>query len=102
MKFDLANKKAIVTGGGSGIGRAIAMALAGQGAEVHILEVNAKPAKETAAEIKATGGDAQAHACDVSNQKDVIKTVAGISADRPIDILINNAGIAHIGNVELT
>jgi len=51
------------------------MALAEQGAEVNILEINAKPAKETAAEIKATGGYAQAHTCDISNQKDVIKTV---------------------------
>ena len=52
MKFDLTDKKALVTGGGSGIGKAIAIALAEQGAEVHILELNEKPAKDTAAEIK--------------------------------------------------
>jgi len=102
VKFDLTDKRALVTGGGSGIGKAISIALAEQGAEVHILEVNAIPAKETAAEIKATGGKAQAHACDVSKQKEVIKTVNAITADGAIDILINNAGIAHIGNVELT
>ncbi|MBT8291671.1 MAG: SDR family oxidoreductase [Eudoraea sp.] len=102
MKFNLTNKRALVTGGGSGIGKAISIALAEQGAEVHILEVNAIPAKETTAEIKATGGKAQAHACDVSKQKEVIKTVNAITADGAIDILINNAGIAHIGNVELT
>jgi 2-keto-3-deoxy-L-fuconate dehydrogenase len=102
VKFDLTGKKAIVTGGGSGIGRAIAMVLAEQGAEVNILEVNAKPAKETAAGIKAMGGKANAFACDVSNQKDVLKIVEAITENGAIDILINNAGIAHIGNVELT
>ena len=102
MKFNLTNKRALVTGGGSGIGKAISIALAEQGADVHILEVNKIPAKETAAEIKAKGGMAQAHACDVSNQKEVIKTINSIAAEGAIDILVNNAGIAHIGNVELT
>ncbi|UCD62214.1 MAG: glucose 1-dehydrogenase [Flavobacteriaceae bacterium] len=102
MKFNLTDKRALVTGGGSGIGKAISIALAEQGADVHILEVNKIPAKETAAEIKATGGKAQAHACDVSKQKEVLNTVNAITADGAIDILINNAGIAHIGNVELT
>jgi 2-keto-3-deoxy-L-fuconate dehydrogenase len=102
VKFDLTGKKAIVTGGGSGIGRAIAIVLAEQGAEVNILEVNAKPAEETAAEIKAKGGKANAYACDVSNQKDVLKIVEAITKNGAIDILINNAGIALIGNVELT
>ena len=102
MKFDLTDKRALVTGGGSGIGKAISIALAEHGAEVHILEVNKIPAKETAAEIKAKGGMAQAHACDVANQKDVIKTINAIAAEGAIDILVNNAGIAHIGNVELT
>ena len=102
MKFDLTDKRAVVTGGGSGIGKAISIALAEQGAEVHILEVNKIPAKETAAEIKAKGGMAQAHACDVAKQKGVIKTIKAIAAEGAIDILVNNAGIAHIGNVELT
>jgi NAD(P)-dependent dehydrogenase (short-subunit alcohol dehydrogenase family) len=102
VKFDLTDKRALVTGGGSGIGKAISIALAEQGAEVHILEVHKIPAKETAAEIKAKGGMAQAHICDVANQKDVIKTISAIAAEGAIDILVNNAGIAHIGNVELT
>ena len=102
MKFDLTDKRALVTGGGSGIGKAISIALAEQGAEVHILDLNKIPAKETAAEIKAKGGMAQAHACDVAKQKGVIKTIKAIAAEGAIDILVNNAGIAHIGNVELT
>ena len=102
MKFNLTDKRALVTGGGSGIGKAISIALAEQGADVHILEVNAIPAKETASEIKAKGGKAQAHTCDVSNQKEVVKIVEVIKSYGAIDILINNAGIAHIGNVELT
>jgi NAD(P)-dependent dehydrogenase (short-subunit alcohol dehydrogenase family) len=102
LKFNLTDKRALVTGGGSGIGKAISIALAEQGADVHILEVNAIPAKETASEIKAKGGKAQAHTCDVSNQKEVVKIVEVIKSYGAIDILINNAGIAHIGNVELT
>jgi NAD(P)-dependent dehydrogenase (short-subunit alcohol dehydrogenase family) len=102
LKFNLTDKRALVTGGGSGIGKAISIALAEQGADVHILEVNSIPAKETASEIKAKGGKAQAHTCDVSNQKEVVKIVEVIKSYGAIDILINNAGIAHIGNVELT
>lgn len=102
MKFSLEGKDAIITGGGSGIGKAIAIALAQQGATVHILELNEAPAQETAKEIQASNGKAFAHTCDVSNQKEVLQVIGGIIADKPLDILINNAGIAHIGNVETT
>lgn len=100
MKFSLKGKKAIITGGGSGIGKAISLALAEQGAAIHILELNPENASITVKEIKDKGGKATAHQCDVANPKEVQDTL--ISIDDGIDILINNAGIAHIGNLEET
>ncbi|MFD2719622.1 SDR family NAD(P)-dependent oxidoreductase [Hymenobacter monticola] len=97
--FSLANKTAVVTGSGSGIGKAIALVLAGQGALVHLLERNVEAAQAVVAEITAAGGQARAHSCDVSQQADVLATFQQIG---PLDILVNNAGIAQIGNVEKT
>lgn len=102
MKFDLANKRAIITGGGSGIGKAIALNLAGQGATIHILEMNLENGLETVAEIKNIGGNAIAYQCNVVSQEDVIKVINTIAENGGIDILINNAGIAHVGNIENT
>ncbi len=102
MKLDLNNKIAIVTGGGSGIGRAISMALAENGAEVHILELREEAATAVVAEIENKGGSAKGHACNVAIQSDVINIIDKIGNDTGIDILINNAGIACIGNVEKT
>ena len=99
-KFSLKGKTAIVTGGGSGIGKAISKTFALQGAKVHILDFNLEAAKETVAEISAFGEKAEAHKCDVSNQKNVNAIIKKISEIGLISILINNAGIAHIGNVE--
>lgn len=102
MKFDLSNKTAIVTGGGSGIGKAISKNLAAHGAKVHIFELKTESAQKTVDEIEAEGGSASVHACDVSAYNEVGKTVGDIGAKGSIDILVNNAGIAHIGNVEKT
>lgn len=102
MKFSLQNKTALVTGGGSGIGRAISRAMAAQGAVVHILDINKQGCKEVISEISDEGGKAIAHNCNVAIQAEVISTVAQITKNTSIDILINNAGIAHVGNVEAT
>ena len=102
MKFNLQNKVAIVTGGGSGIGKAISITLAGQGAYVHILDLKIDDAQKTKSEIEIAGGGAETHQCNVSNQPEIIKLVKAISKRSYIDILINNAGIAHVGNVEST
>jgi NAD(P)-dependent dehydrogenase (short-subunit alcohol dehydrogenase family) len=102
MKFNLKNKTAIVTGGGSGIGKAISKTLAEQGAHVHILELNIDNAKITKNEIENDGGIADVHQCNVSNQEDVSKVINAISQKNTINILINNAGIAHVGNIENT
>ncbi|HEY5368749.1 MAG TPA: SDR family oxidoreductase [Hanamia sp.] len=97
--FSLKNKKAVITGAGSGIGKAIAVLFAKQGVEVHIIELSAESAKSSVDEIKANGGKVFSHACNVANQKEVIKTLEEIGAH---DILINNAGIAHIGKADTT
>lgn len=102
MKFNLKDKRAIVTGGGSGIGRAISLTLAVQGAKVHIFELDESKAVGTVAEIQKNGGSAQVHLCNIAHQAEVRKEVDQIAAKERIDILVNNAGIAHIGDVENT
>lgn len=101
-KFSLKGKTAIVTGGGSGIGKAISKTFAGQGAKVHILDFNKKGADRTVKEIEQANNKAVAHLCDVSNQKNVNEIIQEIADNETIDILVNNAGIAHVGNLENT
>jgi 2-keto-3-deoxy-L-fuconate dehydrogenase len=97
--FELKDKKAVVTGGGSGIGRAIACLLARQGATVHIIDVSEAACAGTVGEIQAEGGAAVAHPCDVTRQADVLAAFDRIG---PLGILINNAGIAHVGKADTT
>lgn len=97
--FSLKNKRAIITGAGSGIGKAMAILFAKQGAEVHIIEVSDENAKATMNEIHETNGHAHTHLCNVANQAEVITTFQEIGVH---DILINNAGIAHIGRADTT
>lgn len=99
-KFSLKSKGAIVTGGGSGIGKAISLTFAKQGAKVFILDFNNVNAEETVAEIINSGGLAEAFLCNVSHQSEVNNVIQSISINNSIDILINNAGIAHVGNIE--
>lgn len=97
--FSLASKKAVVTGGGSGIGKAISVLFAQQGAEVHIIELSEENATATVQEITAAGGKAFAHSCNVARQAEVVETFNKIGA---LNILVNNAGIAHIGKADTT
>ena len=97
--FSLKNKSIIVTGGGSGIGKAIAQLFAQQGAMVNILELNQNAADTTVTQIMNEGGKAKAYACDITNQVNVIEIFYEIGK---VDILVNNAGIAHVGNLENT
>lgn len=97
--FSLQNKKAVVTGGGSGIGRAIATLFAKQGAEVHIIDLSIESAQEAVNEIKNAGGKVFSYACNVADQKEVVETFEKIGN---LNILINNAGIAHVGKVDTT
>ncbi|MDB4063228.1 SDR family oxidoreductase [Flavobacteriaceae bacterium] len=100
IKFSLKNKTVIVTGGGSGIGKAISKTFAKQGAKVHILDFNETSLKETVSEINLLTSSAEGYFCDVSIQKEVNLIIKKITEKNNIDILINNAGIAHVGNIE--
>ena len=100
MRYE--DKTALVTGGGSGIGRSICLRLASEGAEILILDIDLESAESVANEIKGAGGNATAFACDVANHCGVEEVVVSILATTEIDVLVNNAGIAHVGNLENT
>ncbi len=92
-------KHALVTGGGSGIGRAIAERFAAEGAHVFIMEINEAAAAEAAEAIRAAGGNCDIVVADVSDQEAMRAAFAALPK---LDVLVNNAGIAHIGNVLTT
>src|ERR1700730_9648881 len=97
--FSLKNKTAIITGGGSGIGKAIALLFARQGAHVHILDLDKDGASAVIKEIEKEKRKADAHIVNVTNQLGVIEVFKKIG---PVHILVNNAGIAHVGKAETT
>mgnify|MGYP003314968897 FL=1 len=92
MKFDLAGKKAVVTGGSSGIGKAIVETLMNQGATVFVIDLNENSA-HTKAGIKTITTDI--------TQFDQLNTALTLLPDQ-IDILVNNAGVGFVGNIEQT
>ncbi len=92
-------KHALVTGGGSGIGRAIALRLAAEGAHVAILEARAEAGQGTEEAIRGAGGSAAVLAADVSNTAAMRAAFASLER---LDVLVNNAGIAHVGDVLTT
>lgn len=87
---------AIVTGAGSGIGRAIAVKLASAGYAVLVNDLSQERAEQVAAEIRAAGGVAAAKAGDVSSEADVAAThAAAVAAHGEVGLLVNNAGFVH-------
>ncbi|WP_342561190.1 glucose 1-dehydrogenase [Paenibacillus sp. FSL R7-0345] len=94
MKY--AEKTVIVTGAGRGIGKAVAVAYAEEGAKVVVAELDVALGQAVAEEIRAAGGQAEFVACDVSREDEIVALV-NHTADQygTIDILINNAGIAN-------
>jgi NAD(P)-dependent dehydrogenase (short-subunit alcohol dehydrogenase family) len=100
--FAFDGKVAVITGGGSGIGQAIAVEFAAHGAKIRILDVSAQQAAATCEKIISAGGEASAHACDVTNQAQVREQLESIFRHERVHILVNNAGISHIGTVENT
>ncbi|NQW75758.1 MAG: SDR family oxidoreductase [Cytophagales bacterium] len=97
--FSLKNKVVIITGGSSGIGRAISILFAQQGAEVHIFDLQSPLSDETISEVKQFNTSSNFHPVDITNETLVLDEINSLEK---IDILINNAGIAQIGNVENT
>jgi 2-keto-3-deoxy-L-fuconate dehydrogenase len=100
--FDLNGRVAVVTGGGSGIGRAISISLAANRAKIWVLDIDAAAAQVTAGEIADAGGVARSLLCDVADAESVSGVFTSIAAAGSIDILINSAGIAHIGTIATT
>jgi NAD(P)-dependent dehydrogenase (short-subunit alcohol dehydrogenase family) len=97
--FTLKDKEAVITGAGSGIGKAVAILFARQQAIVHLVDLNEEALKVTIEEIKKENGKVVSHTCDVTSQEIVKTTFQKIGR---IDILVNSAGISHIGKVENT
>ena len=94
---------AAVTGGGSGIGEAMCLRFAAEGARVAVIDMNIDAAQKVVDHISKQGGTAQAFACDVTKQSDVQKTFESIgSSFGGLTVLVNNAGTAHIGGLEKT
>lgn len=101
--FRLDNKTAIVTGGGSGIGEAISLVFARQGATVYIFDIDEAGANNTLGQIKEEGGTALFKKADVTDLDQVEQAIKTVVDERGgLDILVNNAAIAHIGNAETT
>lgn len=101
--FNLDNKTSIITGGGSGIGKAISTLFAKQGADVYILDIDEAGAQATVEEIKSGNGKSTFIKCNVASEEDTLSVIKNIAASTStIDIIVNNAGIAHVGTVETT
>jgi NAD(P)-dependent dehydrogenase (short-subunit alcohol dehydrogenase family) len=97
--FRIDDKTALVTGAGSGIGKAIAELFAQQGATVWAVDRDEASAETTAAGIRAAGGRAESARVDVSEAAEV---EALARRTGPLDVLVNNAGIGHVGNLLAT
>lgn len=90
----LQNKVALITGAGSGIGRACALRLASEGAQVALSDINLPAAEETAQRVIAAGGEALAARCDVSRNDEVMSFVqAAVARFGGVDVAVNNAGV---------
>jgi 3-oxoacyl-[acyl-carrier protein] reductase len=92
----LQNHIAVITGAASGIGRAIALGYAREGAQVALLDRDEKAAAEAARQIREAGGSAESFALDVTNREDCVAVAKRVAEQvGPVSILVNNAGIAR-------
>jgi NAD(P)-dependent dehydrogenase (short-subunit alcohol dehydrogenase family) len=98
----LDGRVAVITGAGSGIGRAIAIRFASHGATIRVLDVDEACASETCRLIQSKNGEASFYLCDVTKQRDVVAIFSELTHAGRIHILVNNAGVSHVGTVEST
>ncbi|HWZ96392.1 MAG TPA: SDR family NAD(P)-dependent oxidoreductase [Candidatus Dormibacteraeota bacterium] len=97
----LVGKVALITGGGTGIGRSTALVFAREGAKVVVVGRRLEKLQEVVAEIKTAGGEAVAVTCDVSRAADVQSAVAKVvEAFGKLNVLVNNAGILSVSTIE--
>ena len=100
IMFSLQGKTAVITGAGSGMGRAMALLFAERGAHVAVLDIEEEAARSTAGEIGEAGGAAGVHAVDIRDREAVEACFQGVQAAQGgLDILVNNAGVACVGTV---
>ena len=102
MNGGSATRIALVTGGGSGIGRSVCLRFAESGVHVVVLDLDREAADSTVAQIEAQGGNAHTRHCDVADGKTTRELIGDVLKQGPVDFLVNSAGIAHIGNIEQT
>ncbi|WP_182086351.1 glucose 1-dehydrogenase [Aureimonas sp. ME7] len=96
----LSGKVAVVTGGGTGIGEATCLRFAEEGARVAVFDVAEDAGRQTAEAIRAAGGEAEFHRCDVSRETDVAAAVAAVVQSwGALDILVNNAAITGVNKL---
>lgn len=96
--MQLEDKVIIITGGGQGLGRAMAEHLAGKGARLALVDLNQERLDEAVAACEAAGGQARAYVCNVADEAQVVNTVAQVASDfGAIHGLVNNAGILRDG-----
>ncbi len=99
----LAGKTALITGGGTGIGRACALLFAREGARVAVAGRSAEPLRAVVAEIERAGGQALAVTCDVTQVEQVERAVrAAVERFGALNVVVNNAGVLTLGSVEQT
>jgi len=100
--FRLDGKVAAITGAASGIGRAIALRFAENGASVNVIDRNEQDARKVTLEIVAAGGSATAFPCDVTDFAAVKSVFEKLAAAGPLNILVNSAGVSNVGKLETT
>jgi len=99
----LSGKVALITGGGTGIGRACALQFSREGAKVAVAGRRREPLAAVVAEIQAAGGQALSASCDVAKSDQVERTIREVVAQfGALHVLVNNAGILHVGSIEET